>query len=91
MSRFKKLVALMAVAATIGSSAGVFAANYNNGYAYEGTRRASSISPWLAVGAVAVVTTAAIVIYNNNHHHHSSSSSDNGGGGGATHGHGHAH
>jgi len=93
MNRFKKIVALLTITATLSTSASVFSADCNDcGYAYEGTRRASSISPLLALGTVGLV--AGIVVAINESHGNKSKNSGSGSGsstGTSTHSHSHSH
>ena len=96
MNRFKKIVALLTITATLSASASVFGGNCNDcndcdecGYAYEGTRRASCISPLLALGTVGLV--AGIVIAVNDNHHHKSKSGNGSGSSTSTNTHSHSH
>ncbi len=93
MNRFKKIVALLTITATMSVSASVFSDNCNDcdecGYAYEGTRRASSISPLLALGTVGLV--AGIVVAVNDNHHHKSKSGNGSGSSTSTNTHSHSH
>jgi hypothetical protein len=87
MKRFKKLIALLTIAATLSTTAGVLNARQtesavpHSGYAYEGTQRATSLSPAIALGTVAIVAIIAVLITNDssNKYH------------GSYHGHSHSH
>jgi len=69
MKKFSKKVALFTVAAIFCVQGATSAADYDNGYAYEGTHRAATISPWAAAGAVAIVAGIVALCVNDGHHH----------------------
>jgi hypothetical protein len=89
MNRIKKAIALLTVAATLGTSASAFSDPYHDGgYAYEGTRKASSISPLVALGTVGIIAGIVIAVKDSHHHHHKNRNS---GAGGNIHAHSHSH
>lgn len=55
-----------------------------SGYAYEGTRVASTISPNVVIGTIAVAAVIAVVVAGNDTHHHHHKSHNH-------HGHSHSH
>ncbi|MFQ5729999.1 MAG: hypothetical protein ACE5GN_06530 [Waddliaceae bacterium] len=79
MNRFKKMIAVLTLAATLSTSAGILNADYcsdcNSGCGYDDCCRAPCISPTVALGTVAVVAAIAIIIHNkkNSHSHHAHS------------------
>ena len=90
MNRFKKIIALLAMTATLSTSASAFSDNCDGcGYAYEGTRRASCISPLVALGTVGLI--AGIIVAINDNHHHKSKKSGSGSDSTGTTSHSHSH
>ena len=91
MNKLKKLVAIVTMVATMGTSAAVLNADScgtDCGCAYDDCRSAPCISPTVALGAVAVAAIITIVVHNRKK---SSSHSSNGGGSTATSSHSHSH
>lgn len=88
MKAFKKLISLSVIATTIGSTVPLSSATY--GGAYEDSYRASTISPTVLIGTVALATGIGILIHNrkrHSHHHHSNGGGSETGTGGSGHGH----
>lgn len=91
MNRLKKLIALATLAVTLSSSVGVLEAG-QYGQAYEGSQKAPSISPTVALGTVAVIAVIAVIVHNNRSNKHGHSSGGGSGGSGTSgHAHSHAH
>lgn len=72
MNKFKKIIFLMTAAASL---SGILSASeatqglYHNGDAYEGSRRASSVTPLIVVGTAAAAAAIAILVTNDSHNH----------------------
>ncbi len=70
MKHFKKHIALLMVATTLGSTFGALNAREmspvanNSGYAYEGSHRASTVSPAIVLGSVAAAAVIAVLVTN---------------------------
>lgn len=73
MKVLKKMVALAAVLAMFGSSAGKLEAQEYitdmGGYGYEDSRRAPSIAPAVALGTIAIAAIIAVALQNTSHGH----------------------
>ncbi len=88
MINFKKTISLAVLAATIISATPQLHADSNHsGHGYDSGRRASSITPLLALGVVTVAAIIAVIVQDNDHHHHHR----NGSGVDSAHGHSHSH
>lgn len=89
MKRLSKLVALVTLATTLSTSAGTLSAaccpQSTCGSGYEDCCAAPTISPTVALGAVAVVAVVAVLVQNKK----SSSNGNGGNGDSAAAGHGH--
>lgn len=78
MKTLKKLVASLAVLATLSTSAVVEAQPYvyeSGGYGYEEARRAPALAPTIALSTIAAAAIIAVILQN---------------GGGSSHGHSHS-
>lgn len=76
MKTFKKMIALAALVAMVGSTAGLSAQEPIGGYGYNESRTAPSLAPAIALGTIAIVAIVAVAVQNRSH---------------GGHGHGHAH
>lgn len=87
MKKFKRHIALLTIAATLGSTFGALSAREispdanNGGYAYEGSHRASTVSPAIVVGTVAAAAVIAVLATNDSSNRYK----------GSYHGHSHSH
>jgi hypothetical protein len=78
MKSFKKAIALLTLAAVLGSTAQTLSAQeyyVDSGTAYEESSNTSSYTPYIALGAIAAVAIVAICVSNSGHRHHSGHSS----------------
>ncbi len=73
MKTLKRLVAAATLFVIVASSASSLNAQEyttdTGGYGYEQGRRAPSIAPAVALGAIALAAIIAIAVQNDNHHH----------------------
>lgn len=74
MTRIKKLIALTAMAAMLGSSTGDLGAQEycvdNGGCGYDECCRTSSLAPAIALGTIALVAIIAVAVQNTSGHSH---------------------
>ncbi len=90
MKNLKKIISLAVLAATITSATPALHAGTNScGQGYECGRKASSITPLVALGVVGVAAIIAVIVHDNDHHHHGRRS-ESGSGSSVSHGHSHS-
>jgi hypothetical protein len=77
MKSLKKIIALTTLMAFAASAAPLSAQQYvsdNAGYGYEQSRTAPTLTPAIALGAIALVAIIAVAVQNTSHGHSSSHS-----------------
>jgi hypothetical protein len=74
MSSLKKIIALAALCAMVGSASNCLTADEycidNGGCGYEACCRSSSLAPAIALGTIAVIAIVAVAVQNTSGHSH---------------------